>query len=633
MPRASFALLLVVMASLAHDAGAATAPRSIGLIVDASPTTHPVAFMRFADVLVEALAASRQWEPTVLHPDSPIVRVSGATWPLPTRDNWMTVADALQTLLLTTELDDLVVLRPIPAATNDLEVFWLRQGEKEIRRLHLSEPGAGDQAYAALSRKLLAQLDQGTQSAPLAERFALVPPSTPATPAAPPATAPTAPASPATPATGAAVGVGGHETPTTAVAPVPPATPATPATGLTKPGATEARPGGQAVKPDVPTAQPATEPVGPQAPATPATPTTPAAPTGPTATPATTLPAAAPAKPGEPSTFLAAAQKLIREGDLRRAEDLLVKAQDAGDPRAQVFALWAELEQARQNPTAERAWLQRALAEDDSLTSAHLRLAELLRQAGLWRKAADEYQTVIKQDPANVYGYVGLSALYARQSQPRRAAEILTEALKHVPPDPSLYLRIGALHAQRQAWAEAENAYDRAVRLTQGTQRAEALDQLGDLYLQAGRDREGFICYAEASKLRAGGSSTMAEKRYDQIMRAADAALLDTSTRAQAALEAYLAGRSVYREEVWAAFNDFRTQVQEMSGFIASVVPPATARGAHLERKLAYSLAAEAALAGLDYIDQGASKRQRLDDYRRLVGEALTTIRGLQHPA
>jgi len=298
-----------------------------------------------------------------------------------------------------------------------------------------------------------------------------------------------------------------------------------------------------------------------------------------------------------------------------------------------VYALWAELERARQNPTAERAWLQRALAEDDSLTAAHLRLAELLRLAGLWRKAAEEYQTVIKQDPANVYGYVGLSALYARQSQPRRAAEILTEALQHVAPDPTLYLRIGALHAQRQAWAEAENAYDRAVRLTQGVQRAEALDQLGDLYLQAGRDREGFICYAEASRLRAGGSSTMAEKRYNQIMRAADAALLDASTRAQAALEAYLAGRNVYREEVWAALNDFRTQVQEMSSFIGSVVPPATAKTAHLERKLAYSLAAEAALAGLDYIDQGAGKRQRLDDYRRLVGEALTTIRGLRHPA
>ena len=51
MPRALSALLLVVMASLAHDAGAATAPRSIGLIVDASPTTHRVAFMRFADAL------------------------------------------------------------------------------------------------------------------------------------------------------------------------------------------------------------------------------------------------------------------------------------------------------------------------------------------------------------------------------------------------------------------------------------------------------------------------------------------------------------------------------------------------------------------------------------------------------
>jgi len=327
--------------------------------------------------------------------------------------------------------------------------------------------------------------------------------------------------------------------------------------------------------------------------------------------------------------FLPAAQKYLKEGDFKQVEEMLLKAQDAGDAKAQIYTLWAELEKARQNPAAERTWLQRALAEDDSLTPAHLRLAELLRQAGLWRKAAEEYAIVMKREPRNLYAYTGLSALYASQSQPRRAAEVLTQALQFAPQDVSLYLRLGDLHAQRQAYAEAENAYDRAARLTQGAARAEVLDRLGDLYLQAGRGREGFICYAEASKLRAGGASAMAEKRYDQIMAVADKTLLEGCARTQTALNAYLAGESVYREEVWAALNDFKQQAQDILGFVASTVPPATKKAEHLQRKLAYSLAVEAALAGLDYVDQGAAKAPRLDDYRRLLDEATTTIRKL----
>ncbi|MBU0607535.1 MAG: hypothetical protein KKI08_06590, partial [Armatimonadetes bacterium] len=225
MPRPLAALLVIAAALLVVSAaGAATAPRSVGVIVDAAPAASRIPFVRFADVLIEALAGSRQWEPTALYPESPVVRVSGAVWPQPTRDDWMTAADGLQALLLATELDDLLVVRPIPAVTNDLEIFWLRQGEKDIRRLHLSEVGAGDQAYRALSRRLLAQLEQGPEKAPVA--VARPEPATVATrPPVAPATAPAAPATTVTPGTGVAVGVGGHETAPAAVPAAPPTAP------------------------------------------------------------------------------------------------------------------------------------------------------------------------------------------------------------------------------------------------------------------------------------------------------------------------------------------------------------------------------------------------------------------------
>lgn len=339
---------------------------------------------------------------------------------------------------------------------------------------------------------------------------------------------------------------------------------------------------------------------------------------------------AAPQTPAAPLVFLPAAQKYLREGEYKRVEEMLIKAEEAGEPRAEIYALWAELEKVRRNSAAERLWLERAATANETLTAVHLRLAELLRQEGLWRKALEEYQIVLRQDPDNLYAYLGLAALYEGQSQPRRAAEWITEATRRYPRDASLYLRLGDLHAGRQGWAEAENAYDRAARLTEGAARAEALDRLGDLYVRAGRDREGFACYAEASRLREGRATAMAEKRYQQIMKSADEALLQATSRARTALDQFRAGQDTYREDVWLAFNQLREEAGEVAEFVNMVLPPATMETAHLQRKLAYSLAAEAALAAMDYLDQG--KAQRLEDYAGLMGEAETSLRKLQQP-
>lgn len=607
-------ILLLLSMAAATVTPAAAAPRSVGLIIDASPAANRVPFMRFADTLMDALAASREWEPTALHEASPLVRISGAAWPQPTRNNWMTAAEGLQALLLDVDLDDLLVVAPIPAPTNDLEIFWLRQGDAEIRRLHVSEPGAGDQAYQALVRKLLAALKDGPEQAPVAAKAGNGQGAT----------------TTATTAGPAAIEVAARPTPP---APGPSPTASAPASppDLTPPAAQAAQPGAAPLRPDAPATQPAAEPVGP------ATAPAPAAPEGAETTPVTpgtTTPPAAPdtpVTPAQPLVFLPAAQKYLRGGEYKRVEEMLIKAEEAGEPRAEVYALWAELEKVRRNSAAERLWLERAATANQTLTAVHLRLAELLRQEGLWRKALAEYQIALAQDPNNLHVYLGLAALYEGQSQPRRAAEWITEATKRHPRDASLYLRLGDLHAGRQGWAEAENAYDRAARLTEGVARAEALDRLGDLYVRAERDREGFVCYAEASRLREGRSTPMAEKRYQQIMESADESLLQAATRARATLDRFRAGQDTYREDVWLAFDELRKQTGEVSEFVNMVLPPATMEKAHLERKLAYSLAAEAALAAMDYVDQGEA--QRLEDYGGLIAEAEASLRRLQQPA
>lgn len=630
-PLLKLALLAALLTTLTPLAAApAVAPRPVGLIIDTRALPNAVPFTRFVDVMVETLAGSRQWEPTVLTENSPLVRVSGAPWP-EGRVAWADCEDTLRALLIATRLSDVLVVTSVPAAANTVEVFWLRDGEAGLKRLQLIAAGGGDASYAGLTRQLMARLEQG--HAAVAETPAVPAPVTPATP--PPA-APTAPATVVAVAGAPATTGGGPRDLTPATAPkTPPAAPLPTAVELAQPTTTDTQPAPAPLKvetPPTPAAQPGPAPVRTETPAPATVPATSQPAAGPVI-PVTPAPAQAtppPAPPQEPSPFLVAADKYLRDGDYKRVEDMLLKAEDAHDAKAAVLYAWARLEEARQNRVAERTWLERTIAEDPANLAAHLRLAELLRGAGLWRKAAEEYNLVVKAQPDNVFAYLGLSAVWASQSQPRRAAEILTEALKHRPTDASLYLRLGDLQAQRNALAEAEDAYDRAARLSQGEGRADALDRLGDLYVRAGREREGFICYAEASKLRSESNSPLAEKRYGQIMAAADESLGKVIDSATKGLEGYLAGRNVTREEAFSAMSDFNEQVQEVSQFVESITPPSNLKLPHAERKLAYSLAAEAALYGLLYLDQG--RQNELGLYQVRLAESRKNLQSLRRP-
>lgn len=652
-PLPIIALLLTLLAPLCvGNAAPVAAVRPLGLIVEGAGIPNPVPFTRFVDVMVETLAGSRQWEPTVLTVDSPVVRASGASWPEPKGD-WNSAEDALQALLVATRLSDLLVLVPVPSAINTVDILWLQANQPGLKRLQLMTAGTGDTSYAALTRQLMERLEQGYAAAPET-------PAAPVTPAPAVAVASrqATPAPPAPEAPAAVIAATGQPATPTIARPTPaptapqgqPAGPAPGAVELTKPATTAVGPTVSTGKPqDVGTSTRPTE-----APLTPVTPPPAAAPVvtpppvaAPVATPPpTAAPAAVPApvpvapptvqlappaaQPAAPPQFLTAADEFLQQGEYKKVEDMLLRADQAGEPKAQIYFAYARLEAARQNRVVERTWLERTLAEDRTNLEAHLRLAQVLRDAGLWRKAVDEYNVVLKAQPDNLFAYVGLSALYAGQSQPKRAAEILSEAVKHHPNDASLYLKLGDLHAQRSALAEAEAAYDHAARISEGVARADALDRLGDLYVTAEREHEGFICFSEAAKLRGQGNSPLAEKRYQQIMRTADDALLKVLERAAQGLHDYLRGLDVTREEAFAMMNDFNGQVQEISNFAESLTAPSSLKLAHSEHKLAYSLAAEAALYGLMYLDQG--RQMDLDLYQQRLAESRQGLQRLQKP-
>lgn len=658
--RTPIALLLTLLAPLsAGSAAPVAAVRPVGVIIDTATVPNPVPFARFADVMVETLASSRQWEPTVLTAQSPLVRASDAVWP-ESKGDWRDAADALHALLVATRLSDLLIVVPVPALTNTVSILWVQAEQPGLKQLQLMTAGSGDTSYAALTKQLMERLGQGYPAAMDNTVVAAVPAPTVAVSPKSVTPAPAAPEAPtavtATPGTPAATAATTRETPAPAAPKAQPGAPMPTRAELSKPGPSTAAPTLSTGKPNEPataTTRPTEAPLQPVKPIAPAAPVptmppptaapvvapvvAPPVATGPATVPApvsvappTAQPAPPAPQPAGPPKFLTAADDFLQQGDYKKVEDMLLLAEQSGEPRGQVYYAWSRLEAARQNRVAERTWLERAIAEDAGNMDAHLRLADVLREAGLWRKAVDEYNTVLKAQPDSLFAYVGMSALYAGQSQPKRAAEILVEAVKHYPNDASLYLKLGDLYAQRSALAEAEAAYDRAVRLSEGEARADALDRLGDLYVGAQREHEGFICFAEAAKLRGQGTSPLAEKRYQQIMRTADNALMKVLDRAAQGLEGYLHSQDVTREEAYALMNDFNGQVQEISNFAESITPPSSQKLAHAQHKLTYSLAAEAALYGLLYLDQG--RQNDLDLYQQRLTESRQGLQKLQNP-
>ncbi|MEN6547460.1 MAG: hypothetical protein ABFE07_15615, partial [Armatimonadia bacterium] len=95
-------------------------------------------------------------------------------------------------------------------------------------------------------------------------------------------------------------------------------------------------------------------------------------------------------------------------------------------------------------------------------------------------------------------------------------------------------------------------------------------------------------------------------------------------------LRSYLIGKGVVREEAFQAMSDFNSEAEEVVKFADTIVPPATLKLIHAERKLAYSLAAEAANHGLEYLDGG--DKAHLDDYQVRVAEGLKSLQGLSKP-
>jgi tetratricopeptide (TPR) repeat protein len=333
--------------------------------------------------------------------------------------------------------------------------------------------------------------------------------------------------------------------------------------------------------------------------------------------PAETTPTGEPTEPtpatGEPAPGQTAAYSLalaaFERGDYGAALIALRDAfeqQEPGGPlhllRAQVYLAMHQEEEALKD-------LHSAVAASPDLVEARVRLGYALQMRGLWQDAARHYRAALAIDPGSTAALLGLSRVYRDNGHRRKAIQLLEQAVAAAPApgDPKLLVALADLQAGGERPEQAEASYLRALELSSGEAAASTLERLGDLYLKLRRHRDALRCYAQAADPALAGSDrgSMVERRYREVMRAADSTVREELGETWRTLQDYLRDGLGEREQVFVRMSAYQRHLEEAIRFADGVVPPASLEAEHTRRQLAYSLALEATVAGQAYLDLG----------------------------
>ena len=112
-------------------------------------------------------------------------------------------------------------------------------------------------------------------------------------------------------------------------------------------------------------------------------------------------------------------------------------------------------------------------------------------------------------------------------------------------------------------------------------------------------------------------------------MSAADRTVYDELTEAWVGFEAFVRDVSGERELIYLRMAACCGHVQEAMNFADGIMPPEEMGSVHARRQYAYSLAYEAAVTGLSYLDlDGAEMRERSMARCREAIKELESLRG-----
>ena len=319
-----------------------------------------------------------------------------------------------------------------------------------------------------------------------------------------------------------------------------------------------------------------------------------------------TIPPTAAQKEGAGSA-LDAARTRAAEGKVEQALDILDDAERAGQRSVELLDLRAQFNlMLGRTAAAERDW-RRAAALDPGAVTPRLSLARTYMNGALWADAMELYREVLARHPRDVDAILGLVDAMRRGGRKVGARKLL-EAAGPTIDDPRIQERWAQLALELGRPEEAERALLLMADSAEGLAKRDALNRLVELYLSLDRLVDALAASRQALALES-TSGAATEATYDLLVRSADLDVMATCGSMAEILEALDSGK-MSREEAFARTQKARLVVLAAEEFITGVPAPESRSAANANRLYGYSLASEAALNAVAYIDLGAAKRR-----------------------
>lgn len=573
---------VIALLVLCTTAPAVSAEATMGIIL--APYGEPSADIGIiCDTVVSAIGRQGDYDVTVLHKNSPLLGAYGVS-PESLQPSGSAVGEHLAELAASLELGDILYVTVTPAPGDaeyryDLSVVWASAGRPDLVGFDLQVADTGKGAQTQLGERISAQIEKGVEELSSVSHVE------------PPAPAPETPQDESE-----------KEDATAATAETPPDAEKTP--GPEDSGET---PTVAAPEPQGPEAEGDREPPAPE-----------------------TAPEKGDAEPSHDTEMpnVQKAREALAVGDLDLARQHLAVATKNGEPMGAISLLRADIARVEGDESERRRWLQKAAVAEDSSVEARLQLARVFADQGLWQRALETYEEIIEDSPDNAQAYIGLAQLLRDQKRPRQAAEYLSEAVEKHPENHLLLMKLGDAYRDANMLAEAEEAYDLLARISEGDLRAQVFEKLGDLYVAADRFEEGFYCYAESARIQGDRDAPLSEKRYTRVMSTADEAVLAAMSKLADTYRQYSVYERIPREAAYRTAEKTVGEMEEVLNFAKTIVPPSSSKRRHVQRKLFYSVALEAAVHLMTYLD--TNLRTALKRYEDALEQAHSEYRNVQ---
>ena len=161
---------------------------------------------------------------------------------------------------------------------------------------------------------------------------------------------------------------------------------------------------------------------------------------------------------------------------------------------------------------------QRGLKVDPNHPILHLNLAKALEKQGAGDLAEKEYESALRSKPGWLDAIDGYADLLIAKNHTRYASELLQQAIRLNPQNPSVHAKMGNVYDKQNDFDNAEYEYSESLKLD--PKNSAVLSSLAGIYSRSGKDNEAIRTMEKYEKEAPGNPDML--RQYADILITAD---------------------------------------------------------------------------------------------------------------